>query len=60
MTMKLKLLNWLGWLILVIGVVLYIFPIFHEQIGSYSGLVAFVVIFVGISLLKYRKDQLNK
>ncbi|WP_196140045.1 hypothetical protein [Aliikangiella sp. G2MR2-5] len=50
----------LGWLILLIGLVLYIVPLFYEQIGFYSGLLAFALIFIGITLLKLRKDQINR
>ncbi|MGX5175348.1 hypothetical protein ACUR5C_15115 [Aliikangiella sp. IMCC44653] len=48
-----------GWACLLFGVLMYIFPIFYNSLGHQSGLVAFVLIFIGISLLKYRKDQLN-
>ena len=58
--MKQKLITLLGWALLLSGVGLYIYPVFLDDIGSRSGLVAFVIIFVGISLLKYRKDQINK
>ncbi len=58
--MKLSIITILGWALLFLGVALYIFPIFVDEIGVRSGLVAFVIIFVGISLLKYRKDQINK
>jgi amino acid transporter len=49
-----------GWFCLLFGVLMYIFPIFYTLLGHQSGLVAFVLIFIGISLLKYRKDQVNK
>jgi len=49
-----------GWLLLAAGVILYIVPVFYEFLGFHSGLVAFILIFIGVTLLKYRKDQLNK
>lgn len=52
--------NFLGWLLLIVGLFLYIVPMFYSILGSYSGLVAFILIFIGISLLKYRKDQINR
>lgn len=58
--MKQKLIKVVGWTLLLTGVGLYIYPVFLVEIGSRSGLVAFVIIFAGISLLKYRKDQINK
>ena len=58
--MKQKLIAIFGWTLLFIGVGLYIYPVFLDDMGTRSGLVAFVIIFVGISLLKYRKDQINK
>jgi len=58
--MKHKLITMQGWVLLLTGVGLYIYPVFLDEIGSRSGLVAFVIIFAGISLLKYRKDQINK
>jgi heme/copper-type cytochrome/quinol oxidase subunit 3 len=54
-----KLVDFLGWLLLALGVLLYIVPLFYELLGFHSGLVAFGLIFIGISLLKYRKDQIN-
>ena len=57
---KSKLLNIIGWLMLGVGLLLYVVPLFFETTGHYSGLLAFGVIFIGITLLKYRKDQLNK
>ena len=48
-----------GWGLLVIGLVLYVVPLFYELLGFYSGLFAFLLIFAGISLLKYRKDQIK-
>ena len=58
--MKNKLSNILGWLLLVFGLLLYVVPLFNDWLGHYSGLLAFALIFIGITLLKYRKDQLNK
>jgi|GEM_PF-4097192 len=52
--------NFIGWLLLVIGLLLYIVPLFFSVTGHYSGLLAFALIFIGISLLKYRKDQMDK
>ena len=57
---KNKLYNIVGWLLLAFGLLLYIVPLFFELTGHYSGLLAFGLIFVGISLLKYRKDQMNQ
>ena len=57
---KNKLFNLIGWLLLCSGLLLYVVPLFFELIGHYSGLLAFSLIFVGITLLKYRKDQMNK
>lgn len=58
--MKSKLTAAIGTLLLLIGVSQYIFPLFLDQLGSYSGLVGFLFVFAGISLLKVRKDQINK
>ena len=58
--MKQKLITFVGWTLLLTGIGLYIYPVYLEEIGSRSGLVAFVIIFAGISLLKYRKDQINE
>jgi hypothetical protein len=49
----------LGWLLLSFGLLLYIKPLFYDVLGFNSGLIAFLLIFIGITLLKYRKDQLN-
>lgn len=59
MQRKLNTLTGLGWVLLTVGVTLYIFPFFYQYVGSYSGLIAFALIFAGISLLKYRKDQMK-
>jgi len=58
--MKPKIINFVGVLLLFLGIVLTIYPFFLDDLGAQSGLFAFVLIFVGVSLLKYRKDQLNK
>lgn len=58
--MRQKLITIFGWTLLLVGVGLYIYPVFLDDMGTRGGLVAFVIIFVGISLLKYRKDQINK
>lgn len=58
--MKSKISDFLGWLLLAFGLLLYVIPLFENLLGHYSGLLAFILIFVGISLLKYRKDQINK
>ncbi len=50
----------LGWVLLLSGLFLYVVPLFYFSMGFYSGLFAFMLIFAGISLLKYRKDQLNQ
>lgn len=50
----------IGWFLLISGLVLYVVPLFYDFFGFHSGLFAFLLIFVGISLLKYRKDQLNR
>ena len=57
---KHQLTNVLGWILLVSGVLLYVVPLFYDWFGFYSGLLAFILIFIGISLLKYRKDQINQ
>ncbi|WP_444996547.1 hypothetical protein [Aliikangiella sp. IMCC44359] len=57
---KNRLLTVLGWCCLLVGVTLYVVPLIYNQLGHHSGLVAFAIIFVGITLLKYRKDQINK
>jgi len=51
---------WLGWGLLLAGILLYIVPLFYAVTGFYSGLFAFCLIFIGVSLLRYRKDQLNR
>jgi len=58
--MKTAILNLFAWSLIIIGIVLSVFPFFYNQIGALSGLLAFAILFVGISLLKLRKDQLNK
>jgi uncharacterized membrane protein HdeD (DUF308 family) len=51
----------LGWLMIVLGIVLFVSPIVTpEWFGHYVGLVGLLSIFVGVSLLKKRKDQLMK
>ena len=55
-----KLVNLVGWFCLCSGILLYIIPLFYSVLGFYSGLFAFVLIFIGVTLLKYRKDQLNQ
>lgn len=49
-----------GWFLLLCGVLLYVVPLLYDWLGFHSGLFAFALIFIGVSLLKYRKDQLNK
>jgi len=50
----------LGWLSLIVGIFLYIVPLFYDKFGHHSSLIAFGFVFVGITLLKYRKDQMNQ
>ncbi|MET1255867.1 hypothetical protein [Aliikangiella maris] len=57
---KAQIMNIIGWVLLLIGIILYILPVAFEWLGHYSGLLAFVFIFCGITLLKLRKDQLNR
>ncbi len=59
-SVKSKLLSVIGWFCLGFGILLYIVPLFYEWLGHQSGLVAFILIFIGISLLKYRKDQITR
>ena len=49
-----------GWVCLLSGVFLYVTPVFYDWLGFHSGLVAFILVFIGVSLLKFRKDQLNR
>jgi len=56
----LKIQQGLGWAFLVLGVSGYVLPWFYEWLGFRGGLVAFLLIFIGISLLRIRKDQLDK
>jgi len=51
---------WLGWCLLLLGVSGYILPWYYQWLEFHSGLVAFLLIFVGISLLRIRKDQLDE
>jgi len=57
---KTKTMHIFGWLCLAAGVLLYVFPLFYATLGFHSGLFAFILIFIGISILKLRKDQLNR
>lgn len=57
---KLSIKTFSGWLLLGVGVLLYIVPIFYHWLGNLSALLAFALILVGISLLKMRKDQQNR
>ena len=57
--MRARIVTFIGWLLLAVGVLLYIVPLFYSLLGFHSGLVAFTLIFIGISILKYRKDQLD-
>ncbi len=53
--------NKLGWVLILLGVLLFISPVFSpEWLGHYVGLVGLLAIFVGVSILKKRKDQLMK
>ncbi len=60
MQTKLLIYKILGWGLLGFGLLLYVIPVFYEYLGFYSGLLAFGLIFIGISLLKLRKDQINQ
>lgn len=51
----------LGWLLIVLGIALFISPVLSpEWLGHYVGLAGLVAIFIGVSILKKRKDQLMK
>ena len=54
-----KLMNYVAILLLLVGIVNYIYPLFFEFFGNNSGVVSFFLIFIGVTLLKYRKDQIN-
>ncbi len=50
----------LGWLFIVVGLLFLISPFVWNQIlGHNSGLLGLLLVFVGITLLKKRKDQLD-
>lgn len=51
--------NYVAILLLLVGIVNYIYPLFYEFFGNNSGVVSFFLIFIGVTLLKYRKDQIN-
>ena len=59
-SLKQRLISACGWSCLCVGIFLTIVPVFYERLGHQSGLVAFGILFIGISLLKVRKDQIEK
>ena len=53
--------NTLGYLLVIIGLICFINPFsLLDSMGHYIGLLGFAFIFIGITLLKKRKDQLAK
>lgn len=51
--------NKMGWILIALGVLLFVSPVFSpDWLGHYVGLAGLVSIFIGVSLLKKRKDQL--
>jgi hypothetical protein len=50
----------LGWLFIVAGILLLVIPALGSWLEHYVGLAGLLAIFIGVTLLKKRKDQLMK